>query len=227
MTFPTPRDGSVPAEADADHEHRDYWEQFYRSEASRKVPTEPSPFARWVSEREQPPGPLVDIGTGNGRDALWFARQGFETLGLDYAEAAVELASSHARDEGLSAGFEQLNLYHDDELEKMGSRIAETVRPAVLYARFFVHALEDDARQNLWRLARLLLPRGGRVYLEFRVAETQHAFGEHYRHFVAPGVVEEEIVAQGGTVDHLEVGNGMAVYQDEDPRVCRVIAFWS
>ena len=226
MTRSNPRESSVPLEVDDDHEHRAYWEEFYRSEASRKVPTEPSPFARWVAEREQPPGPLVDLGTGTGRDALWFARRGFETLGLDYASSAVELASSHADEEGLNARFEQLNLYHDDELSDLGGRVAQTLRPEVLYARFFVHALEDDARLNLWRLAGILLPRGGRVYLEFRVSETQHFFGEHYRHFVPPEVVESEIVAAGGTVESQEVGHGMAVYKNEDPRVCRIVAAW-
>ncbi|HEX6248967.1 MAG TPA: methyltransferase domain-containing protein [Nocardioidaceae bacterium] len=219
-------DGHEGSSVDAEHEHRDYWEGFYASEASRKVPTEPSPFARWVAQREGAPAPMVDIGTGTGRDALWFARQGFDVVGLDYAHSAVALATSHAEGEGLSARFQQLNLYHDDEMTETGAKLAAELRPELLYARFFVHALEDDGRENLWRLAGLLLRDGGRAYLEFRVTETNHVFGEHFRHFVSPDVVIGEIEAHGGRVEHHEVGTGLAVYKDEDPLVCRIVATW-
>jgi hypothetical protein len=89
-----------------------------------------------------------------------------------------------------------------------------------------VHALEDDGRQNLWRLVRLLLQGGGRAYLEFRVTETDHVFGEHFRHFVSPEVVMEEIARNGGRIEHHEVSTGLAVYKDEDPLVCRIVATW-
>lgn len=209
-----------------EHEHLDYWEGFYASKASTLVPQEPSAFARWVADREQQPCPMVDVGTGTGRDALWFARNGFDVVGLDYAQSAVALATAHAQNEGISARFERLNLYHVDELTETGGRLASELGPQVLYARFFVHALEDDGRENLWRLARLLLKSGGRAYLEFRVTETNHVFGEHFRHFVAPEVVMAEIEAVGGRIEHHEVDRGLAVYKDEDPLVCRIVAAW-
>jgi SAM-dependent methyltransferase len=209
-----------------EHEHIGYWESFYASDARTKVPREPSGFARWVADREEVPGPLVDVGTGTGRDAIWFARQGFSTVGLDYAESAVRLAAALADEERVDARFTRLNLYHPDEVETLGAKLAADVAPRVVYARFFVHALEDDGRQNLWRLTRDLLRDGGRAYFEFRVGKTKHEFGEHYRHFVAPEVVREEIEAHGGQVQHCEVGTGLAVYKHEDPPVCRLVASW-
>jgi SAM-dependent methyltransferase len=209
-----------------EHEHISYWESFYAGDARARVPREASGFAQWVTEREVVPGPLVDIGTGTGRDAIWFARQGFRTVGLDYAEAAVRLASSLADEEGVDARFERLNLYHPEEVDELGTRLAAELTPRVVYARFFVHALEDDGRLNLWRLTRTLLRAGGRAYLEFRVGSTEHEFGEHYRHFVPPEVVAAEIAAEGGRVEHQQVGTGLAVYKHEDPPVCRLVAAW-
>lgn len=211
---------------DEGHEHRQYWEGFYASAASAAVPRDPSPFAEWVAAREAVPGPLVDIGAGNGRDALWFSRQGFDTLGLDYAESAVHLAGELAKSEGLSVGFKRLNLYHLEEVSKAAKEMRLNLRPRVLYARFFVHALEDDGRLNLWRLAREALSHGGRLYLEFRVAATQHEFGEHYRRFVRPETVAGEIETHQGRIEHREEGHGFAVYRHEDPRVCRIVASW-
>ena len=211
---------------EAEDEHRGYWESFYASTAQAKVPLEPTAFARWVAGREEPPGPLVDVGTGTGRDALWFAHQGFRTVGLDYAESAIRLATSRAQEEAVDARFEPLNLYHSDEVDELAAKLVADLAPRLVYARFFVHALEDEGRHNLWQLTQGLLATGGRAPLEFRVHGTRHEFGEHYRQFVAPEVVAAEIKAKGGRVEHQEVGTGLAVYKEEDPLVCRMVAAW-
>ena len=208
------------------HEHRGYWESFYTSDAGARVPRNASSFAQWVADREQVPGPLVDVGSGTGRDAIWFARRGFRTVGLDYAESAVRFASSRADEEKTGARFERLNLYHSNEVEELGTKLAADLTPHVVYARFLVHALEDDGRQNLWRLTRMLLQAGGRCYLEFRVGSTKHEFGEHFRQFVRPEVVSVEIEAHCGRVEHREVSTGLALYESEDPPVCRMVASW-
>jgi SAM-dependent methyltransferase len=209
-----------------EREHLEYWQSFYASEERSKVPAEPSAFARWVASREAARGPLVDVGTGTGRDALWFAREGGRVVGLDFAESAVQLATSRAEEQDVDAEFVRLDLYHDGEVDELALKLAADLAPTVIYARFFVHALEDEGRANLWRFARQVLVAGGSLYLEFRVRETQHEFGEHYRHFVSPEVVAAEIVQHGGTVVHQEVGTGLAVYKHEDPLVCRLVASW-
>ncbi len=209
-----------------ENEHLDYWEHFYRGQSVGLVPRDPSAFARWVADRQCTPGPLIDVGTGNGRDALWFAREGYRVHGVDYAASAVALTSGAASAADLDATFSSLNLYHDDEVSAEAARLATDLAPSAVYARFLVHALEDAGRTNLWRLAQTALSRGGSVYVESRVAETQHAFGEHYRHFVPLETIVAELEAAGARIDHQEQGFGLAVYRDEDPRVCRVVATW-
>jgi hypothetical protein len=220
-----PEAQTVTSEQESDREHRDYWEHFYASPAATLVPHEPSNFARWVARRESPGASLVDVGTGSGRDALWFSRQGFSTLGLDYAQSALDLAAQTARAEDLSASFRRLNLYHSTEVAEAAEWISASMAPTVLYARFLIHAMEDAGRLNLWSFARATL-RPGRAYLEFRTTRTHYAFGEHYRHFVEPQTVADELEAAGGVVEHLEEGYGLAVYKNEDPRVCRIVVRW-
>ena len=55
---------------DGNHDH---WWPFYFGQSQKTVPTQPSPFAQWFLEREPTSTQIVDIGTGTGRDALWFA----------------------------------------------------------------------------------------------------------------------------------------------------------
>ena len=213
------------------HVNIKYWDEFYRSQRSADVPREPSAFARWVSERERGTTPVVDVGSGTGRDSLWFAREGHPVLGLDYSEAAIERATSAAAGDGLdNTRFEVLDLYDLRQVMAMGTRLAHEEEDHVLYGRFLVHALEDAGRHNLWRLAEMALNPGGLLYLEFRTGEDEnqpHEFGEHFRRYLSPDQVVAEIEERGGTIEHREASHGLAVYRDEDPHVCRVVAGWA
>ena len=208
---------------------RKYWKDFYSGDRSAAIPEEPSPFARWVSEREPGPTSLVDIGSGTGRDTLWFARRGNRALGLDYVSSAVDHARATAEAEGLTASFEYFDLYDLRQVLAFGARLAHDPHRHVLYGRFLLHALEDAGRHNLWRLAGTALRAGGQLYLEFRTgkdADQPHEFGEHFRRFLDGDVVAGEIESSGGQVEHSEEGHGLAVYRHEDPHVCRLVASW-
>ncbi|NMO03501.1 class I SAM-dependent methyltransferase [Gordonia sp. TBRC 11910] len=211
---------------DGNHDH---WWPFYFGQSQKSVPTEPSAFARWVDGRESPDTQIVDIGTGTGRDALWFARQGHQVLGLDYVPAATERAGILADEEGLPARFKTLNLYDARQVLGIGGELAHRDEAPVLYGRFLIHALQDAGRKNLWRIARMALRRGGRFYLEFRTgldADAEHEFGEHFRRYLEPDAVVAEIEEAGGRVEYCEAGHGFAVYKQEDPHVCRLVATW-
>ncbi|MCC3156642.1 class I SAM-dependent methyltransferase [Hymenobacter sp. 15J16-1T3B] len=49
----------------------------------------------------RPPGRALDIGMGQGRNALFLARQGWRVTGLDVADEAVAVAQQQAAREGL------------------------------------------------------------------------------------------------------------------------------
>ncbi len=77
-----------------------HWHDFYKPEASRDLPTEASDFAHWVGERIEPGSRVVDVGTGNGRDALWFAERGHPVTALDATVNGMRrLRTRAARDE--------------------------------------------------------------------------------------------------------------------------------
>lgn len=209
--------------------HREYWDTFYRSKGSTAVPHEPSAFARWVAARAAPSKWIVDIGSGTGRDALWFARSGYRVLGLDYATTAVEQTRAAAEQADLPAAFEVFDLYDVEHVLAMGARLSAD-GPKTMYGRFLVHALEDGGRHHLWDLARTALGPGEGLCLEFRTgkdAATSHAFGEHFRRLLDPDVVVDEIESRGGYVEYREDGHGLAPFRDEDPHVCRLVVGWS
>ncbi|MGN6608707.1 MAG: class I SAM-dependent methyltransferase [Jatrophihabitans sp.] len=209
--------------------NREHWLPFYEGPGGRRVPTEPSAFARWVADRSDTHGELVDVGCGTGRDSLWLSTQAYTVTGLDYAPPAVDIGRGEAAARGLDTRFEVFNLYDSRQVLAMGARLAHVDGPLDIYGRFLIHALNARGRDALWQVANMALRRRGRLYLEFRTGDDRnltYEFGKHFRTYLTPDEVGAEIERRGGSVEYHEEGYGMAVYKNEDPLVCRMVATW-
>ena len=209
--------------------HRKYWDAFY-SQKRQLVPEDPSPFARWVAEHYGSDRPLVDVGCGTARDTLWFASEhGRHVTGMDYNAGVLRRGTNRSRRRELDTEFHLLNIYDTRAVLAWGARLAHREQPCDVYARFTLHALNEDGQENLMRLASMALRREGRLFLEFRTpedADLSHVF-THKRHYVDPARVRQLVTAAGGTVVHEETGTGLAPFETEDPVVCRMVATWS
>jgi SAM-dependent methyltransferase len=113
--------------------------------------TEPTSVARQLVPvlRAHKVRRLLEAGCGSGRDALFYAREGFEVTGTDISEQALRRAGQRAAAEGLQAVF-----LVDDLAE---SRLpAGTFDAAV--AIHLVHLYLEGGRRamvnQLWRLTR-------------------------------------------------------------------------
>ena len=56
-----------------------------------------------VSELE--PGRALDVGCGEGADAVWLARRGWRVTALDVSRVALDRAERHARDAGIEVAW--------------------------------------------------------------------------------------------------------------------------
>ncbi len=69
--------------------------------------TEKSSFGEPVKTVEQlaeaiPPGPALDLGSGDGRNALYLAEKGFEVTAVDLSEAGIAKLQRFAKERNLS-----------------------------------------------------------------------------------------------------------------------------
>src|SRR5262252_7611567 len=73
-----------------------FWDERYRS-AQRIWNGNPNP--QLVAEvAGRPPGRALDVGCGEGADAIWLARAGWTVVAADISGVALERAAQHARD---------------------------------------------------------------------------------------------------------------------------------
>jgi SAM-dependent methyltransferase len=70
------------------------WDQIYLS-PDGKVPVNPSALVL-ESTANLKPGAALDVGMGNGRNAIYLARKGWKVVGIDSSDAAIKQAQTGA-----------------------------------------------------------------------------------------------------------------------------------
>ncbi|WP_137723271.1 SAM-dependent methyltransferase [Prescottella subtropica] len=81
---------------------REFWNERYRS--SHRL-WSGNPNSTLVTEATGlTPGTALDVGCGEGADAIWLARQGWTVHGIDLSSVAIDRAAEHAAEAGDLAG---------------------------------------------------------------------------------------------------------------------------
>jgi SAM-dependent methyltransferase len=72
----------------------DFWEDLY---TSGSMPVHPQPNAQLIGAvSDLPAGEALDLGSGNGGDAIWLARHGWHVTAVDISTTAVERLNERA-----------------------------------------------------------------------------------------------------------------------------------
>jgi SAM-dependent methyltransferase len=84
------------------------WDAMY---AERDTVWSGEPNAQLVAEvTSLTPGTALDVGCGEGADAVWLARHGWDVTAVDISEVALERARAHAASAGVEISFEHADL---------------------------------------------------------------------------------------------------------------------
>lgn len=88
------------------------WDERY-AEAERIWSGEPN-GALVAEVADLPPGHALDVGCGEGADAVWLARRGWRVTALDVSRVALDRAAQHARDAGVEVTWVHAGLVEAD-----------------------------------------------------------------------------------------------------------------
>lgn len=199
-----------------------YWDSFYSSR-KKGAPAYPSQFAAFAVNELTDVDGVIEFGCGNGRDSEFFATCGFDLLGLDASVEAIELCRSrsaheHTRYVQCLAGAAK------DEIKGF----LANKRKVAVYARFFLHAIDENEANAFLDLLSVLLPPESQVFFEYRTiddADQDKTFGtDHYRRYVNHQDMLANIERAGFRVTYQIEGRGLAKFRDEDAKVGRCVA---
>ncbi|MFK8012288.1 MAG: hypothetical protein AB8B80_09625 [Marinicellaceae bacterium] len=204
----------------------DYWNNFYQSNFKHT----PSQFCVCVLTEVPTNAVVVELGSGNGRDALYFASQGHITVAMDLSHQAILSCDKQSEIMQIDhATFIQGDLTEKNDVEKtiQVARTQSKERTIIFYSRFVMHSLDEVQEDKFLQILSQTMQQGEFVYFEFRSQEDaclDKHFGGHYRRYVDSDAFKNKIKNLDYAIHYSHLGQGMAKYKEEDPFVIRIIA---
>lgn len=203
-------------------DNRDYWNIYYQCQICS---TEPSPFARYVATITKSGGRLVDLGCGNGRDALFFADIGLDVVAIDLSDAAIRMLQTLKRENPHFICGDFIN-----------NSVHQPKNYDYAYSRFTIHAINSKQEHLLLSSMYRALKPGGKFFIEVRgIHDPLYGKGEqrernaffynnHYRRFIVMDELVATLKGIGFDVEYAQECTGFAPYGDEDPPIIRIVA---
>lgn len=144
----------------------------YREKASGEIPwnrTEPpKALVELISKNKITPCKTIDLGCGLGNYSRYLAEQGFETLGIDFSEVAIEKAISLTNGSADNCEFKHLNIL--DDLNDLKETFDFALEWEVL------HHIFPQRRKQFTQNVHKVLKKGGK-YLSVCFSDEDPCFG--------------------------------------------------
>ena len=202
-----------------------YWNGYYSQKSSL---TYPSQFCLFALGEMKPSDLVVDLGCGQGRDALYLASQGFQVLGVDGSESAVAACRQEAERRGIrNAEFICSPIESAALLTRLAQLRQEHSGSLFIYSRFFLHAIDAASEEKLLQMVKRLTLPGEMLALEFRTWRDERlskTTPDHYRRYVDPTATIRALTHAEFDIRYFVEGFGFAKYRTDDAHVCRILA---
>ena len=91
----------------------DFQEKYKKGETGWEINRVDSNLVEVVNTTPIQPCNVLDIGCGTGNNAIWLQEQGFNVIGIDSSEFAVQMAEEKARKANVKCSFHLLDFFKD------------------------------------------------------------------------------------------------------------------
>tara|TARA_B100000674_G_scaffold453905_1_gene426482 strand:- start:75 stop:719 length:645 start_codon:yes stop_codon:yes gene_type:complete len=203
-----------------------YWNKFYK-ERDKKIFS--SNFAKFLKKKIiNKKSNILEIGTGNGRDAFYFSKYSKSVIAIDQSKIAInnnKLRVKRLKIKNLI--FKSLSLNNFLKIKKKN-------QINLIYARFFIHSINQN-KENFF-LKKLvdfnnLKPL---IVLEFRTTKDKlmkkgkriskfERYTDHYRRFIETNKFEKKIKNMGFIIIYKKFGINLSKTKNDNPHLCRII----
>lgn len=200
-----------------------YWNEYYKKKVA---PSEPSKFAEDILKYLESGKKLIELGCGNGRDAIFLSNNKINVTAIDQSESSINNLKSNA-------SSDYINFVADDFIE---TKLLETESFDYVYSRFTLHSISEEQENKLINRVYKALKKDGLLLIEVRsvkdeifglgekIARNTYIYNNHCRRFVVLEELVEKLKTIGFEIDFVDEDNNYAIYKELNPIVIRIIA---
>jgi tellurite methyltransferase len=206
-----------------------YWEDYYHRSGKNIEISERSTFSEFCSKNyfHKKELKIIELGCGNGRDAIYFAHNNHTVIAIDQCTNLIEdkkqqmQNSFHSNLIPLSQDF----IRYDYSLH---------IPIDVFYSRFTLHSIDEKDEEILLPNIYNSLEVNGLFCVEARtIKDPIFGIGEecgdnayrtdHYRRFLDSKLFLKKILKLGFELLFFTEQNNLSIYQDDNPVLMRII----
>lgn len=202
----------------------DYWDNYY---SNGDLISKQSSFSEFCLDFIPVGARILELGSGNGRDAIFFAKNGFEVHAIDQSASACVKTKKWAEDHNLN----NIHFIESDFTENIFTKLPSV---NVFYSRFTMHSITLEQQTSLLKNVYQKISKGGLFFIEARTINDplcgvgtdleDHQFRtDHYRRFIDSGLFIRDCLNLGFKLRYMIERDGLSVVNDDNPVLLRVI----
>lgn len=214
---------------------KQYWNKFYKKHSDKKDISACSTFASFCCEKYFTKRlSIVDLGCGNARDSLYFARQGHDVLAVDQSlELCVTENNTHQNLQYLNEDF--INPSHHQEGLETTEYHPDLLPVDVFYSRFTIHSITERGQEHLLNKVYACLREKGLFCIEVRttkdpkfgigkhICDTTYFNDGHNRRFIDSHEFLNKILSLGFKLCYFNEQDNLSIHKDDNPVLMRII----
>ncbi len=205
--------------------NRFYWNKFYNSDQKN---IGPSNFAKFLKKKViKKNDNILDVATGNGRDAFYFCKYANFVFGIDNSKIAIKFNKRKIR-------LKKINNLNFSNLSAEKISLFKKKNINLIYARFFLHAIKENIEDKFLLKIKKHFCKSTKVALEFRTTKDDlfkkgrkisknERVTSHYRRFIDLEKFKRKIKKLKFKIIYKKTGKNLSKTNSENPYLCRLI----
>ncbi len=202
-----------------------YWNKYYKS---LRQNNNESNFARFIKKKlVNKKSIILDVATGDGRDAFFFSKFSKTVHGIDQSKEAIKLNNKKKKNQKIN------NLIFSNITSEKIKKLSKN-RISLIYARFFVHAVKEKIENKFLDDIKRYFDKNVIIALEFRTTKDKlkkkgiiigknERLTSHYRRFINTINFEKKIKEKNFNIIFKKSGINMSKTPSDNPHLCRLI----
>lgn len=206
---------------------KEYWNEYYKTHSN---PGDESTFANFVLSRLEKGKTLIELGCGNGRDSIYFSKNGMNIIAVDQVKDEIDYLNGKYKNENL--------IFVCDDFTNLIQSENDLIRNSnfdYVYSRFTFHSINEKKEDRTIQWIEDNLKKDGLFFLEARslndpmfrrgkALSDSENFTTHYRRYMDLEKFTDKLESGNFRIEYSIEDNNLAVYKDDNPYVIRIIA---